>query len=55
MNALSIIRSSAIVLLILSLGSCVTRRTVTQGGETVESGYVVKRPIKEAFQNGKTD
>lgn len=53
MNALSIIRSSAMALLILSLGSCVTKRTVTQGGETIESGYVVKRPIKEAFQKGR--
>lgn len=28
---------------------CVTRRTVSQGGRTVEQKYVIKRPIKEAL------
>ncbi len=28
---------------------CVTRRTVSEGGRTVEEKYVIKRPIKEAL------
>ncbi|MGB6223425.1 hypothetical protein [Haloferula sp.] len=55
MNVRSIARLSALVLLLLSLSGCLTRRTVTQGGQTVESGYVVTRPIKEAIQNSKKD
>jgi len=41
------------VLLAGLLAGCVTRRTVTQGGRTVEEGYEVKRPIKEAIQKGR--
>lgn len=50
-----IIRFSALALLLLSLSSCLTRRTVTQGGQTVESGYVVTRPIKEAIESTNKD
>ena len=32
------------------LTGCIVRRTVTEGDRTVESGYVLKRPIKEALQ-----
>jgi hypothetical protein len=53
MKTLQIVRSLAVFALLFSLSSCVTKRTVTQGGQTVESGYVVKRPIKEAVQNTK--
>lgn len=55
MNVLSLARLSALALLLLSLSGCLTRRTVTQGGQTVESGYVMKRPIKEAIQNTKVE
>lgn len=55
MKFISIIRYPAIALLIFSLSGCVTKRTVTQGGQTVESGYVVKRPIKNAIQNTKVE
>ncbi|MEM1083632.1 MAG: hypothetical protein AAGI48_05880 [Verrucomicrobiota bacterium] len=49
----SIVRLSLVTILAASLTGCLTRRTVTVGGETVESGYVVKRPIKEAIDNSK--
>lgn len=39
--------------LILPLSSCVTHRTVTRGGQTVEQGLVVKRPLKEAVENSR--
>ena len=39
--------------LVAVTNGCVTKRTVTQGGQTIESGYVVKRPITEAIQNTK--
>ena len=32
------------------LTGCIVRRTVTEGDRTVESGYVLKRPIKESLQ-----
>jgi len=35
------------------VSGCLVRRTVTSGGETVESGYAIKRPIKEAIDNKK--
>jgi hypothetical protein len=41
-------------LVILTAGAlltgCIVRRTVTEGDRTVESGYVLKRPIKEALE-----
>jgi hypothetical protein len=36
----------AVVLVALSSG-CVTHRTVTKGGKTVKSGYVVKKPFEK--------
>lgn len=39
--------------IILPLGSCVTQRTVTRNGQTVEQGIVVKRPLKEAVENSR--
>jgi len=53
MKSLRIILSLALLSMIAATSGCVTKRTVTQGGQTVESGYVVKRPIKEAIQNTK--
>jgi hypothetical protein len=49
----SIVRLLAVVTLAASLAGCLTRRTVTVGGQTVEDGYVVKRPIKEAIEKKK--
>ena len=37
----------------LSLPGCITERTVTKGGQTVEQGLVVKRPLKEAVENSR--
>lgn len=34
------------------LSSCLVRRTVTTGGQTVEDGYAIKRPIKDAIKKG---
>jgi len=41
----------SLLALVLSLPGCITQRTVTKGGQTVEQGWVVKRPLKEAVQN----
>ena len=46
-------RSLILLAIILPLGSCVTQRTVTRNGQTVEQGIVVKRPLKEAVQNSR--
>lgn len=43
----------SLLLVILPLSSCVTQRTVTRGGQTVEQGLVVKRPLKEAVENSR--
>lgn len=37
----------------VGLPSCLTQRTVSEGGQTVSQGYVVKRPIKEAIENSQ--
>ncbi len=46
-------RSLFLIAIILPLGSCVTQRTVTRNGQTVEQGLVVKRPLKEAVENSR--
>jgi hypothetical protein len=46
-------RSLILLAIILPLGSCVTQRTVTRNGQTVEQGIVVKRPLKEAVENSR--
>ena len=51
MTLRSIVRCSAIAICALSFSACITKRTVTVGGQTVEDGYVVKRPIKNAIEN----
>jgi len=43
----------SILMVILPLSGCITERTVTQGGQTVEQGLVVKRPLKEALENSR--
>lgn len=51
------IRQSAKLLLlvavVLPLASCVTERKVTRGGQTVQQGMVIKRPLKEAVENSR--
>ena len=32
------------------LSGCLVRRTVTSGGQVVESNYAVKRPLKDAIK-----
>ena len=39
------------LLLVFSLSGCVTKRTVTENGRTVDQKIVVKRPIKNAIEN----
>lgn len=40
------------VVVVSLLGSgCVTKRTVSTGGRTVEEKYVVKRPVKRFIKN----
>ena len=33
--------------------SCLTQRTVKEGGQTVSQEYVIKRPIKDAIENSQ--
>ncbi|MEP4077110.1 hypothetical protein [Haloferula sp.] len=53
MNTSRLLRYFAVASLLISLSGCITRRTVTQGGQTIESGYVVNRPIKDALEKDK--
>jgi hypothetical protein len=46
-------RPLVLLAIILPLGSCLTQRTVTRNGQTVEQGIVVKRPLKEAVENSR--
>ena len=45
-------RIAATLLAAALVSGCLTRRTVTQNGQTVEQNYVIKRPIKEAVERG---
>ncbi|MBK1828540.1 hypothetical protein [Haloferula rosea] len=45
--------TSILILASSLLSSCLVKRTVTTGGQEVESGYAIKRPIKEAIDNSK--
>jgi hypothetical protein len=47
------IRTLLALALFIPLSSCVTKRTVTRNGQTVEEGLVVKRPLKEATENSQ--
>ena len=42
-----------VMLLPMALSGCLTHRTVTKGGQEVSSGYVSKRPLKEAIDNSQ--
>jgi len=46
-------RPLVLLAIILPLGSCLTQRTVTRNGQTVEQGIVVKRPLKESVENSR--
>lgn len=45
--------SSLSLILVVSLSSCLTERTVKEGGQTVSQELVIKRPIKEAIENSQ--
>jgi len=47
------IHLTAALVLVSTLAGCLTRRTVTQGGQTVSQEYVIKRPLKEAIRNSQ--
>jgi len=53
MKAPLLIKTALAAVLAVSLSGCLTHRTVTRGGKTVKSGYVMKRPFKEAVQNSR--
>ena len=54
MNSSLPIKVSLLAILALCfLSGCITKRTVTQGNQTVSSTYVIKRPIKEAIENSR--
>ena len=42
---------AGLAILSLGLAGCLTKRTVTKDGRTVEKKYVVKRPVKNLIQN----
>ena len=46
----ALLKAVAITILISSLSGCLTKRTVTRGGQTVSEGYHIKRPLKEAAE-----
>lgn len=50
------IRTFSLLLPLISsllFSSCLTQRTVTQGGRTVKQDYVIKRPLKDALDNSR--
>ena len=44
----ALLKALAITILLCSLSGCLTKRTVTRGGQTVSEGYSFKRPFKSA-------
>lgn len=53
MNIRPLLKSAIIVALILPLSGCLTQRTVTRNGKKVEQGLIVKRPLKDAVDQGR--
>lgn len=53
MNFPFLVRIAAVALAAALVSGCLTRRTVTQNGQTVEQNYVIKRPIKEAVERSR--
>jgi len=46
-----LLKTVAAMIVLTSLSGCLTKRTVTRGGQTVSEGYHIKRPLKEAVEN----
>ena len=42
-------------LLTFALTGCLTQRTVSEGGRTVDKEYVIKRPIKNVIENTRVE
>ena len=38
-------------MMVLGLSSCLTQRTVSQGGQVQSEQYIIKRPVKDLLQN----
>lgn len=53
MKSRSLPKFLLLLALVLPLSACVTERKVTRGGQTVEQGLVIKRPLKEAVENSQ--
>lgn len=53
MSRSTFLRIAATLLGAAVVSGCLTRRTVTQNGRTVEKNYVIKRPIRDAVQRGR--
>lgn len=53
MNVRLISKSLLAALATAFLTGCLTRRTVTGGGEVVQDAYVIKRPLKDAIQRSE--
>lgn len=53
MKSGSILKFLLVATLTLSVTGCLTQRTITEGGQTVKQGYVIKRPLKEAVRNSR--
>ncbi len=51
MNFSFFIKCSLAAGLVLLSSGCLTHRTVTKGGQTVSSGYVVKKPFEKPSYN----
>jgi hypothetical protein len=47
----AVLKTAAIAIVLTSLSGCLTKRTVTRGGQTVSEGYHIKRPLKKAVEN----
>ena len=53
MNAKSFMIRVVVGVFVVLLSGCLTRRTVTQNGRTIESDYVFTRPLKEAVERSQ--
>lgn len=49
----SLFHTAIVIAAAAGLSSCITRRTVSEGGQTVSQSYVIKRPIKDAIENSR--
>ena len=37
------------------MAGCVTKRTVKEGGRTVDEEYIIKRPVKNILENTRVE